>query len=142
MAEQTSWTKPGSVSSAERAPPPSVSRASKTQTEQPARASSIPAASPFGPDPTMTASNSISVLYTRLQMLRPPLPALRLTSHGGWSARAARFGDGSAAQNGRALRNRRATRSINYADDYSLRLFSFVAPRNRSPRGIDPGNPE
>ena len=33
IAEQTSWTKPGSVSSAERAPPPTVSPASKSSTE-------------------------------------------------------------------------------------------------------------
>ena len=48
-AEQTSCTKPGSVSSAERAPPPIVSLASSTSTERPARASAIAAASPFGP---------------------------------------------------------------------------------------------
>ena len=39
IAEQTSCTKPGSVSSAERAPPPTVSAASSTRTESPARAS-------------------------------------------------------------------------------------------------------
>src|SRR5439155_16389501 len=42
-------------------------------TEHPARAISIPAARPFGPDPTTTASNSIGVLYTRRQLLRLPL---------------------------------------------------------------------
>ena len=58
IAEQTSWTKPGSVSSAERAPPPTVSAASMTRTESPACASAIAAASPFGPEPTTTASTS------------------------------------------------------------------------------------
>ena len=36
MAEQTSWTKPGSVSSALRVPPPTVSDASTTSTDRPA----------------------------------------------------------------------------------------------------------
>ena len=58
IAEQTSWTKPGSVSSAERVPPPTVSAASSTRTESPARASTIAAASPFGPEPTTIASTS------------------------------------------------------------------------------------
>src|SRR5215217_8220287 len=56
MAEPTSWTKPGRVSSAERAPPPTVSSASSTITERPLRASSTAAAKPFGPEPTTTAS--------------------------------------------------------------------------------------
>src|SRR5919106_1783254 len=56
MAAQTSWTKPGSVSSAERTPPPIVSSASCTSTSRPARASVIAAASPFGPEPMTTAS--------------------------------------------------------------------------------------
>src|SRR5215207_1785008 len=56
IAEQTSWTNPGSVSSAERTPPPTVSTASTTRTERPAWASVIAAASPLGPEPTMTAS--------------------------------------------------------------------------------------
>ena len=55
-AEQMSWTKPGSVSSAERDPPPIVSAASSTRTERPARARAMAAASPFGPAPTTTAS--------------------------------------------------------------------------------------
>jgi hypothetical protein len=54
--EQTSWTKPGSVSSAERTPPPMVSSASRTSIRRPARASVIAAAKPFGPEPTTTAS--------------------------------------------------------------------------------------
>src|SRR3954468_16014204 len=56
MAEQMSCTKPGKVSSAERLPPPIVSRASTTSTERPARASVIAAARPFGPAPTTIAS--------------------------------------------------------------------------------------
>ena len=51
-----SWRKPGSVSSLVRIPPPNVSAASMTCTDRPARASSIAAASPFGPEPTTTAS--------------------------------------------------------------------------------------
>jgi len=56
IAEQTSCTNPGSVSSAERVPPPTESAASRTRTDSPARASAIAAASPFGPAPTTTAS--------------------------------------------------------------------------------------
>src|SRR5947207_14409658 len=61
-AEQTSCKKPGSVSSAERAPPPIVAFASQTTTEHPARASVIAAARPFGPEPTTTASYSVGML--------------------------------------------------------------------------------
>src|SRR6476646_8435480 len=56
MAEQTSCTKPGSVSSAEATPPPAVGCASNTMTLRPVRAMAIAAASPFGPEPTTTAS--------------------------------------------------------------------------------------
>ena len=49
IAEQTSWTKPGSVSSNESAPPPSVSCSSCTTTSSPARASAIAAAEPVRP---------------------------------------------------------------------------------------------
>src|SRR5215210_7074971 len=56
MAEPRSWMKPGSVVSAERVPPPTVSLASSTATERPLRASSTAAARPFGPAPTTTAS--------------------------------------------------------------------------------------
>ena len=49
IAEQTSWRKPGSVSSAVRVPPPIVAAASSTSTERPAWASAIAAARPFGP---------------------------------------------------------------------------------------------
>ena len=54
-AEQTSWTRPGTVSSAERMPPPISSFASRTVTSSPACASTIAAASPFGPEPITTA---------------------------------------------------------------------------------------
>ena len=63
-AEQTSCTNPGSVNSAERAPPPISSAASNTTTDLPARARVIAAASPFGPEPITTASYS-SRLATR-----------------------------------------------------------------------------
>lgn len=56
MAEQMSWVKPGNVSSADRVPPPIVLLASNTITECPSRANVTAAASPFGPDPIMTAS--------------------------------------------------------------------------------------
>jgi hypothetical protein len=73
-AEQTSCKKPGSVSSAERAPPPIVAFASQTKTEQPARASVIAAARPFGPEPTMTASYSTGMLKRSSQLgARPPI---------------------------------------------------------------------
>ena len=55
-ALQTSWTNPGSVSSADRAPPPTWSARSSTVTAWPARAIVIAAASPFGPLPMTTAS--------------------------------------------------------------------------------------
>ena len=55
-AEQMSCTKPGSVSSAERIPPPATVSASNTVTCRPACASTIAAASPFGPDPITMAS--------------------------------------------------------------------------------------
>src|SRR6266508_3232375 len=61
IAEQTSCTKPGSVSSAERAPPPISSFASYTATEWPARAIWMAAARPFGPAPTTTASGTQQV---------------------------------------------------------------------------------
>jgi hypothetical protein len=56
-AEQISWTNPGRVSSAERAPPPIVVEASSTVTLRPVRASMIAAVSPFGPEPITTASD-------------------------------------------------------------------------------------
>jgi hypothetical protein len=55
-AEQISCTKPGSVSSADWQPLPTLSAASKTMTFRPVRAIAIAAASPFGPEPTITAS--------------------------------------------------------------------------------------
>ena len=56
MAEHTSWTKPGSVNAADRAPPPRVASASTTSTERCCRAIVMAAANPFGPEPTTTAS--------------------------------------------------------------------------------------
>ena len=56
MAEHTSWTKPGRVSSAERQPPPIVSAASMTVTVRPAWAIAMAADNPFGPEPTTIAS--------------------------------------------------------------------------------------
>lgn len=55
MAAQTSCTNPGSVSSAERVPPPIVSARSRTRTDTPARASATAPASPLGPEPTTIA---------------------------------------------------------------------------------------
>ena len=56
IAEQTSCRKPGSVSSAVRAPPPIASRASTRSTDRPAAARTTAAASPLGPAPTTMAS--------------------------------------------------------------------------------------
>ena len=58
IAEQTSCTNPGSVSSSERVPPPTTGPASTTSTRQPAIASVAAATRPLGPAPTTTASNS------------------------------------------------------------------------------------
>ncbi len=55
-AAPTSCTKPGSVYSAERQPPPTWSAASSTVTDRPALANVTAAARPLGPDPTTTAS--------------------------------------------------------------------------------------
>src|SRR5215210_3925931 len=78
MAEPTSWTKPGRVSSAERAPPPTVSSASSTITERPLRASSTAAARPFGPEPTTTAS----YVPLPLSLTFPMLPCIALPACG------------------------------------------------------------
>src|SRR5215212_175463 len=78
MAEPRSCTKPGSVISAERVPPPTVSSASSTATDRPLRASSTAAARPFGPAPTTTASytpGSVTFFFpglVRACVLRPP----------------------------------------------------------------------
>src|SRR5580765_3286628 len=58
--------KPGSVSSADRAPPPIVSFASNTTTLHPACASTIAALNPFGPEPITTAS-----IMCRIRIPRP-----------------------------------------------------------------------
>src|SRR5207248_10798856 len=60
IAEQTSCTNPGSVSSAERIPPPIVSAASCTSTGTPASARVIAAASPFGPEPITNARFTVA----------------------------------------------------------------------------------
>src|SRR5215207_4059482 len=67
MAEQISWTNPGSVSSAERDAPPTVSPASKSSTDQPACASVIAAPNPFGPAPITTASRCMPLHGVQLQ---------------------------------------------------------------------------
>ena len=54
--EQTSCTKPRSVSAADRHDPPTVCAPSRTRTDRPARASSIAAHSPLGPEPMTMAS--------------------------------------------------------------------------------------
>src|SRR4051794_28301833 len=54
--EQVSCTNPGAVRVSDRMPPPGVSAASYTTTDNPARASTIAAASPFGPAPTTITS--------------------------------------------------------------------------------------
>ena len=59
LRSTTSWTNPGKVSAAERAPPPMVSCASSTSTERPVCATVIAAANPFGPEPTTMASYSV-----------------------------------------------------------------------------------
>src|SRR5205823_3959179 len=71
-AEQTSWTNPGSVSAADRAPPPIVSFASTTSTARPRRARATAAASPFGPDPTTTASYPFVLIGERLGLSSRP----------------------------------------------------------------------
>ena len=58
MAAQTSWRKPGRVSSFVRMPPPIVSPASRRRTDRFSLAMVMAAASPLGPDPTTTASYS------------------------------------------------------------------------------------
>src|SRR5262245_32426483 len=56
MEEQTSWRKPGTVSAADRTPPPIVSCASRTSTLCPVRTSVMAAVKPFGPEPMTIAS--------------------------------------------------------------------------------------
>src|SRR5690606_37351811 len=63
--EQTSWTNPGSVSAVDRVPPPTVDAASNTTVRRPARAIVTAAMSPFGPDPTTTASYSLMLSRSR-----------------------------------------------------------------------------
>ena len=56
--EQMSCRNPGSVTSSVRNPPPGWDAASRTSTRQPTCARATAANSPFGPDPTTTASTS------------------------------------------------------------------------------------
>src|SRR5438094_5762792 len=127
--------KPGSVNSAERVPPPIVSRASMTQTEQPSRASSMAAARPFGPDPTTTASKSIVVLYTRGRWL--PLQRQsqqhRTMRDGLWPTDED-FAGAPAGRTGRERRNPRKRDSTNCSGDHADRVRSFAAPRSRAPQ--------
>lgn len=53
--EHSSWRSPGSVASADRAPPPGCAAASSTVTSMPLRARVRAAESPFGPLPTTIA---------------------------------------------------------------------------------------
>src|SRR5579884_3455783 len=69
MAEQTSWIKPGRVSSSERAPPPMLSLASYINTERPACATAIAAANPFGPEPITIASYCVIMYIATCQAL-------------------------------------------------------------------------
>ena len=61
MAEQVSWRNPGNVSSSVLDPPPGWLAASSTRTRQPERANVSAAISPFGPEPTTTASYSFAM---------------------------------------------------------------------------------
>ena len=66
MAEHMSCTNPGSVISPDRVPPPIWSHASSNKTCFPACARVIPADSPFGPEPTITASYDMRCLRKKL----------------------------------------------------------------------------
>src|SRR5690349_18245832 len=57
-AEHTSCWNPGSVSPADRTPPPIDDAASNTRTESPARAATTAATRPFGPLPTTETSTT------------------------------------------------------------------------------------
>src|SRR6266567_9453174 len=123
---------PGSVSSADRAPPPTVSRASKTQTDQPARAISMAAAKPFGPEPTTTASNSISVFYMPLLSFRPQRRVLpRQTRDGGLLPTPAGCDSMPGYQNVHGRRNRWTPVSTNCLDACGHPADRFVDRHNR-----------
>src|SRR5262245_2411943 len=66
MAEHTSCTYPGSVNSADRAPPPIAGCASSTTTLRCFRAIVIAAANPFGPDPITIASYFLPANRSRM----------------------------------------------------------------------------
>ncbi len=70
VAEQTSWSSPGTMASIVRVPPPMVSAASRTVTDMPAEASVTAAASPLGPAPTTTAVLSVSYVTQSSVMSR------------------------------------------------------------------------
>jgi hypothetical protein len=83
IAEQTSWRKPGSVSSALRVPPPIASLASRTRTDRPAWASVTAAASPLGPAPRTTASSfRLRVCSDETEDARANFPPLEPASGG------------------------------------------------------------
>src|SRR5438105_2436296 len=79
-AEQMSWTKPGNVSSADRAPPPMVGSASNTNMAQPCWASVIAAAKPLGPEPITMASYDRTEKRSCSAMLLDILPAAVLSA--------------------------------------------------------------
>src|SRR3954451_8547163 len=76
QALKTSWTYPGSVSSAVLIAPPSSASRSRTQTSQPPRESSAAHASELIPLPTMTASCSATRELPEL-VVRDDVPLLR-----------------------------------------------------------------
>src|SRR5262245_17904672 len=80
-AAPTSCTNPGSVSSADRTAPPGVALASSTSTLIPARARSIAATSPLGPDPITIASGSPRMGRDSLQRSRRELEAAEAGGH-------------------------------------------------------------
>ena len=78
IAEQMSWTNPGSVRTALRVPPPAVGCPSTTRTRRPVRAIVIAATSPLGPDPmTMASYRSLRSPATRPLLAAPRLAPRR-----------------------------------------------------------------
>ena len=73
VAEQSSWTRPGRVSSLLLAPPPIVVAASRTVTPTPARASVAAQARPFGPAPTTIALAHASLMDGEGKPVEPGL---------------------------------------------------------------------
>src|SRR5271168_1693881 len=97
--------KPGSVSSAERRPPPIVSEASRIFTPNPARASVIAAARPLGPAPTTIAWRRefavMALLEQRIRGVSKALQRQNDTAAGGVTR------DSSGYEMRRVHRNRR-----------------------------------